>query len=379
VHVVIIGAGLVGRRAASFLIGEARPEVRGSHQQRAGSAPRVTLVGLEREPAANLASATAVGWRSTEAAAALATADIAIVATAARHQPAIASHLISLGIDAITTADDLDIVHELWGLGRAAEAAGTRLIVGAAYSPGVSSLLVRHLARDFDEITGIATAQFGTGGPACARQHHRAMGGTGQEVHNGELRAARGGTGRQLVWFPDPIGAADCYRAALPEPWLLHHAFPTVPRISSRQAATRRDRMTMRLPMLRPPHAEGLIGSVWAEVRGRQNGEVVHRSMAVNGSQATGAAVMTVALCNWLAESNRPGSEGSGFEGVGVSGEGRRSGVLSVAECGETSELLRVVSTGVRLWTYAGSQALPNSGVPAPQQIARKRFGHEKP
>ena len=31
-----------------------------------------------------------------------------------------------------------------------------------------------------------------------------------------------GGSGRELVWFPEPIAGADCYRAALPDPILLH-------------------------------------------------------------------------------------------------------------------------------------------------------------
>ena len=39
----------------------------------------------------------------------------------------------------------------------------------------------------------------------------------------GALKAAverAGGSGRELCWFPDPIGAVDCYRPALPDPLL---------------------------------------------------------------------------------------------------------------------------------------------------------------
>ena len=41
-------------------------------------------------------------------------------------------------------------------------------------------------------------------------------------------------------------------------------------RVTARVAASRRDRLTARLPMLRPPHPEGLIGAVRVEVRGGQ-------------------------------------------------------------------------------------------------------------
>ncbi|MEC7579475.1 MAG: hypothetical protein VX728_00360, partial [Actinomycetota bacterium] len=77
-----------------------------------------------------------------------------------------------------------------------------------------------------------------------------------------------GGSGRELCWFPEHVGAVDCYRAGSPLPILLHRAFPETQRISSRRSATRRDRLTARLPMLRPPHAEGGVGALRVEVRG---------------------------------------------------------------------------------------------------------------
>ena len=86
----------------------------------------------------------------------------------------------------------------------------------------------------------------------------------------GWAAAAGGGSGRELCWFPDPVGAEDCYRAALPDALLLVPAFPGVERVTARMAATRRDRLTARLPMLRPPHPEGGPGAVRVEVRGRR-------------------------------------------------------------------------------------------------------------
>ena len=47
-------------------------------------------------------------------------------------------------------------------------------------------------------------------------------------------------------------------------------AFPGVVRVTARLAATCRDRLTAGLPMLRRPHAEGRIGGLRVEVRGRR-------------------------------------------------------------------------------------------------------------
>ena len=49
-------------------------------------------------------------------------------------------------------------------------------------------------------------------------------------------------------------------------------AFPGVERVTARLAATRRDRLSAHLPMLRKPHPEGLVGAVRVEVRGRRDG-----------------------------------------------------------------------------------------------------------
>jgi hypothetical protein len=117
----------------------------------------------------------------------------------------------------------------------------------------------------------------GTGGPSCAQAHHRALAGAALDWRDGTWVTRRAGSGRELCWFPDPIGGEDCYRAALPDALLLAPAFPGVERITARMGANRRDRITSRFPMLRPPHPEGGPGAARVEVRGRRGAaRVVH-------------------------------------------------------------------------------------------------------
>jgi hypothetical protein len=172
------------------------------------------------------------------------------------------------------------------------------IVVGASFSPGLSCLLARHAAAALDRVDEVHVARAGTGGPACARQHHRALAERSLDWRDGGWWRRPAGSGRELCWFPDPIGGRDCYRAALPDALLLVSALPGVERVTARLAANRRDRITARLPMLRPPHPEGGPGGVRVEVRGERGGArhvVVYGAMDVP-AVAAGAVAAQAAL-----------------------------------------------------------------------------------
>jgi len=194
-------------------------------------------------------------------------ADVVVLATPAP-QHLLAQVLLSSGRSVVTTSDDYHDGEALLGLERLALDAGRPLVVGATASPGLTGLLARFAAGRLDTVDEIHVVAHGTGGPACARQHHLALGSSSRFWYEGEWRDRPGGTGRELCWFPDPLGAHDCYRAALVDPLFLHRVFPEATRVTARLTATRRDRLTARLPMLRSPHPEALVGAVRVEVRG---------------------------------------------------------------------------------------------------------------
>jgi hypothetical protein len=205
--------------------------------------------------------------------------------------------LVRRDVSVVCTSDDLDDTSALLALDDRNREHGVTAVVGAAMSPGLSGLLVRHLANALDSLDEIHVAAHGTGGPACARQHHRALAGTALGWHDGEWMHRPAGSGRELCWFPEPIGAYDCYRAEMSDPLLMHEAFPTAARISARLSATRRDRLTARLPMLAPPHREGGLGGLRVEVRGSREGARVtlvaglaQRSAVVTGAVSAAAA-----------------------------------------------------------------------------------------
>lgn len=230
----------------------------------------------------------------------LATRELVVLAHPAPQAP-LAEWFVRRGVHVVATSDDVADVVDLLELHETARSGQCLLVVGAAASPGLSGLLAAELATRLDTVDEIHVAAHGTGGPACARQHHRALAGTALGWHDGEWIRRPGGSGRELCWFPEPIGARDCYRAELADPLLLRKAFPDAERISARISANRRDRFTARLPMLTPPHPEGGIGAVRVELRGSRGAARVtevagasERSAIISAAVAASVAALAV-------------------------------------------------------------------------------------
>jgi predicted dinucleotide-binding enzyme len=225
------------------------------------------IAWYDTSPGAALRASRTSGGIVVDDQRALEVADVVVLCGPGPHV-ALAATLLSNGCDVVSTGDAHDDVLGLLELGGAATSANARLVVGAALCPGLTGLLANHLVDQLAWTDEIHVAVHGTGGPACARQHHDALGGRARSWHDGEWVERPSGSGRELCWFPEPIGPADCYRADLADPVILHRSFPQASRVSARVSATRRDRLTSRLPMLTPPHGAGDRGAVRVEIRG---------------------------------------------------------------------------------------------------------------
>ncbi len=275
----VSGCGVTGSRVVAHLVG-------------AG----LRLAVFDSQPAVARRVAQSHGVVTVPESADLAATDVVVLCQPAPHEPT-AAELLRSGVTVVSIADDVTDVERLLSLHELAVRHSATLVVGAAMSPGFSGLLARSLASQIPVLEELHVAVHGTGGPACARQHHTALGDSSQSWHDNEWLERLGGSGRELCWFPEPIGARDCYRAALPDPMLLHLAFPQVSRVSARVSATRRDRLTARLPMLTPPHREGDLGAVRVEARGCDNsGARLTAIMGASGFAADIAAATAAAV-----------------------------------------------------------------------------------
>jgi hypothetical protein len=270
-------------------------------------------------------------------------AAIVVLASAGPHA-GFAAQYIGRGVHVVSTSGASDDVRDLLELDSAARTGGVSLVVGAAVSPGLSGLFARHLAAGFESCDELHVTVHGTAGPACAREHHRSLRGWAIGWHDGRWIERPAGSGRELCWFPEPVGARDSYRAEMPDPWLLHRSFPAVERISARRSATRRDRFTARLPMLSPPHREGGVGALRVEARGADGtGSRVTRVIGMAELIGTAASAVAGAFVDLLVAGDAP------------------PGVVTASDADlPTGKLLAAVTRGgVRLQAFTG---IPHTG-----------------
>jgi saccharopine dehydrogenase-like NADP-dependent oxidoreductase len=306
-RILLVGAGLVGARAARHLASAAE----------AGDLALARLLVADRSAKRRDAVARSLG-NVAESVAGVdpAEADLVILASPAATHPQLARRAVRAGRHVVSVADGVAPVEALLDLDAEANERGIVVAVGAGFAPGFSCVLARHAASAFDTVDEVHVAHHGTGGPSCARQHHSALRGVGLDWRDHTWRRRPPRSGRELSFFPDPIGGADCYRAALPDALLLVPELRGVGRVTARLAATRRDRLTVGLPMLRPPHPEGLLGGVRVEVRGRRN-EV--RDTLVYGAvdrPAVAAGTVAAVAARWIVAGRAERSGAAGLAGL---------------------------------------------------------------
>jgi hypothetical protein len=280
----VVGAGAVGSRAARQLVSSTEvDEVVVCDQRQALASSVCASLGSRAVP---------LPWDLEL----LHEASVLVVAVP--NPVAIVRSAVGAAVPAVAVTDNVHDVKALLSLDDQAKAQNVPIVIGAGMAPGLTCVLARFAATHFSEVEEIHVGKTGTGGPACARQHHRALGAEALDWREGEWARRPGGSGRELYWFPDPVGGQDCYRAGLADSLLLVPAFPGVRRVTSRVAASRRDRITAGLPMVRRPHPEGEIGAVRVEVRGRRGSRAdieilgaIDRPAVAAGAVAAVAAV----------------------------------------------------------------------------------------
>lgn len=293
--VLVVGVGAVGARAVRQLVEAADVE-------------QVLVADPDEERRAAVVESS--GDKAVAGTPRSAADAVLLAGPAGTHLDVALDHL-GEGRPVVSTSDSIADVRGLLDLDAEARVRQVAVVAGAGFSPGYSCVLARHAAADFDHVTELHVARSGTGGPACAQQHHGSLTGQALDWRDGAWQRRRAGSGRELSWFPGPIGAQDCYRAELPDSLLLAHAFPGIRRVTARLAATRRDRFSAHLPMLRRPHPEGLVGAVRVEARGTRGGITDVRVLGALDRPAVAAGATAALAVRWaLSGRLRPGAAG---------------------------------------------------------------------
>ena len=325
-RVILVGAGAVGARAARQLMSVATLDELVVVER--NGALRSAVVESLDEPAREGSDSDVVPERG----------DVLILA-APMYQRPVVERALERGAHVVSTSDAVEDVKALLDLDAEARERRLHVVVGAAFSPGLACVLAAHAASRFDRVDEIHVAKVGTGGPACAHQRHRALGEAGADWHDGGWGRRRGGSGRTLCWFPDPVQGVDCYHGSFPEPLLLTTAFAGVRRVTARAGANRRDRLTARLPMLRRPHPEGGLGALRVEVRGRRGTALDEYVLGAVDRPGVAAGTVAAMAAAWLIE-----------------GRLTRTGAGGLAELVEPTPFLATLADrGVKAAVFEGS------------------------
>lgn len=306
--VLLVGSGAVGRRTARQL-------AETDDVQRILITDRSAAVAREAADAMG-DRARVVEWSPEQPLPA--GVDVVASAIGGTGERAVFERALEAGVPAAGCGDDADTVRGLLDLGDAAREAGVVLAAGCGLAPGLADLLARHAAGALEVVDEIHVARAGSAGPACRVAADRSGREAVLEWRDGAWARHRGGTGRQLIWFPAPVGGLDCHRAACGQAALLLDAFPTLSRASMRFASPLGAAPPVpgiqwigRLPLVptllsgraapRRRDPDGDWGAVWVEVRGRRgrSEEVLVYGAVDRMAFAAGTVLAVSAL--WLA------------------------------------------------------------------------------
>lgn len=260
--VAIIGMGVLGGRLARELVsGPVHPSValHSSREQRREQLSSTMADAIN-------SGAVRVHERDDEPAGSV---SVVVLTGDQRSQVDDAERHLEAGRHVVTTVDAHDHAAALLGLDQRARTLGRTVVVGSCFSPGLSDVVARWAARQLDEVDEIHFARHGASGPRCAADRLDAMRRSAHEWRDRAWVTNRPGSGRQLCWFPDPVGGRDAYLADTAEPAIAVHSAVGLLRSSARIVLNRRDRLAQYLPRVIPAPSEGTVGALRVELRGR--------------------------------------------------------------------------------------------------------------
>jgi lysine 6-dehydrogenase len=148
------------------------------------------------------------------------------------YEARIAQATIEAGVPYVSMCDDYDGAQAVLELDGAARAAGVTVLTGLGWTPGLSNLLARRGAEQFDLVDEINVARGSSAsdseGYAVILHTLHIFTGLVPSFQKGRLVDVPAGSGKEVVLFPPPVGRVNCYHLGHPEPVTLPRFLPGV-------------------------------------------------------------------------------------------------------------------------------------------------------
>lgn len=147
-----------------------------------------------------------------------------------RYEAKVARAAIEAGVPYVSLCDDYDGAQEVLELDEMARAAGVTVLTGLGWTPGLSNVLARRGAEQFDQVDEINVAWGSSAsdseGYAVILHTLHIFTGRVPTFRKGRMQNVPAGSGKEVVLFPPPVGRVNCYHLGHPEPVTLPRFVP---------------------------------------------------------------------------------------------------------------------------------------------------------
>lgn len=152
------------------------------------------------------------------------------IGPAYRYEAKVAEAAIEAGVPYVSLCDDYDGTQAVLELDEAAKAAGVTVLTGLGWTPGLSNLLARKGAEQFDLVDEVnvswGSSASDSEGFAVILHTLHIFSGRVPSFQKGRLINVPAGSGKEVVLFPPPVGRVNCYHLGHPEPVTLPRFMP---------------------------------------------------------------------------------------------------------------------------------------------------------
>lgn len=149
-----------------------------------------------------------------------------------QYEVRVAKAAIEAGVPYVSLCDDYDAAQAVLELDELAKAEGVTVLTGLGWTPGLSNVLARKAADQFDLLDEINIAWGSSAsdseGYAVILHTLHIFTGWVPSFQKGRWITVPAGSGRETVLFPPPVGQVNCYHLGHPEPVTLPRFLPGV-------------------------------------------------------------------------------------------------------------------------------------------------------
>jgi len=159
-----------------------------------------------------------------------------------KYEAKVAQAAVEAGVDYVSICDDYDAAQAVFALDAEARAKGVTVLTGLGWTPGLSNVLARKGAAALDHTREINVAWAGSAydstGLAVIYHTIHIFTGNVPSYQGGRAVEVLAGSGREKIFFPEPVGDVTVFHLGHPEPVTLPRAIDGIESVTLKGGLT---------------------------------------------------------------------------------------------------------------------------------------------